>query len=164
MGFLIDAGIAVAFAVLLVWAGWGDLRTYRISNRLVAAFFCLFVAAFAVGPNPWTQIIGHLGAGILALALGLFLFWRNWIGGGDAKLFAVLAVWAGWPDLIRLTVVMALAGGVLSALRLWQGRGASEIATEGESRKRREVPYGVAIALAGLDFWLRRLAAPAWMN
>ncbi len=155
----IDAGIAVAFVVLLAWAAWGDIRTYRISNRLVAAFLFLFVAALAAGSIPWASIIGHLGAGAFALAFGLILFARNWIGGGDAKLFAALALWAGWPDLVRLAIVMALAGGVLSILQLIRSRG-TESGPENESSFRRPVPYGVAIALAGFDFWVRKLAVP----
>ena len=114
---------------------------------------------------PLSAIVGHLSSVALALLLGLAFYSRNWIGGGDVKLFAVLALWAGWPDLIRLAIVMALAGGVLSALELMRSRGADR-GSEGdsESRLRRHVPYGVAIALAGLDYWVRRLAAPVLLT
>ena len=155
MGFFIDTGVVVAFAVLLVAAAWGDIRNYRIPNALVGAFLVLFVLAFALGLIPRHEIAGHLGAGVGVLLLGMALFRFNWIGGGDAKFIAALALWAGWPEAIRLVIAMALAGGVVSALVVLQNRPGG-----GKDKLRRRVPYGVAIALAGLDFWLRKLAAP----
>ena len=114
--FSIGAGVVAAFVLLLAAVAWGDIRAYRIPNVLVAAFPLLFVIAFTGGLIPRQEILGHLGSGILALLLGLALFSRNWVGGGDAKLFAALALWAGWPEAVRLAVVTALAGGVISAL------------------------------------------------
>ena len=163
VGLFIAAGVVAAFVLLLAAVAWEDIRAYRISNVLVAAFLPLFVLAFAGGLIPRQEILSHLGAGILALLVGMALFYRNWVGGGDAKLFAALALWAGWPDTIRLVTVMALAGGVVSALVLLRKRGAGRIPGIGgdsEGILRQRVPYGVAIALAGLDFWIRKLAAP----
>lgn len=163
MGFFIDAGVVVAFAALLVAAALGDIRNYRIPNALVGAFLVLFVLAFAFGLIPRREIVGHLGAGVVVLLLGMALFRFNWIGGGDAKLIAALALWAGWPEAIRLVIAMALAGGVVSVLVLLQSRVGGQPPDTGNddnSKFRRRVPYGVAIALAGLDFWFRKLAAP----
>ena len=111
MGFFIGAGVVIAFAVLLAAAAWGDIRNYRIPNFLVTAFLVLFVLAYALGLIPRHEIVGHLGVGLVALLLGMALFRWNWIGGGDAKFIAALALWAGWPEAIRLVVAMALAGG-----------------------------------------------------
>ena len=163
MGPFIGTGVVVAFAVLLATAAWGDLRNYRIPNVLVAAFLVLFVLAIAGGLIPRNEIMGHLGAGVVALLLGMAFFYRNWIGGGDAKLFAALALWAGWPEAIRLAIAMAVAGGVVSALVLLRNRVTGRILDLGSDRERnfrQKVPYGVAIAFAGFDFWLRKLAAP----
>jgi prepilin peptidase CpaA len=167
VGFFIGAGVVVAFVLLLAAAAWGDVRAYRIPNVLVAAFPLLFVLAFAGGLVPRPEILNHLGAGMLALLLGMALFYRNWVGGGDAKLFAALALWAGWPEVVRLVTVMALAGGVVSVLVLLRNRGTgrvSGIGSDSEGSLRRKVPYGVAIALAGLDFWIRKLAAPFFFS
>lgn len=161
---MVDAGIAAVFFALLAWAAWEDVRTFRIPNWLVGALFALFVLAFAAGTIDRNQWPGHFSAGIAALACGMALFARNWIGGGDAKLFAVLALWTGWPDTLRLLAVTALAGGAVSAFVLLRFRYSakkkeSASATAEERAREPKVPYGVAIATAGLDFWSRILAA-----
>jgi prepilin peptidase CpaA len=151
--------VAFAFLALLARAAWGDIRSYRIPNWLVVAFIALFVAAGAAELIPEDRIVEHLATGAGALALGVLLFFRNWIGGGDAKLFAVLALWAGWPETLRLALVTAVVGGGVALFLLWRFRrvrGANGV----ESRPDRpQVPYGVALAVAGLDFWIRSLAA-----
>lgn len=158
------AVIAVVFLGLLVWAAWGDFRSYRIPNILVGALLVLFVLALAAGLVPQNKIPTHLGTGAIALLLGLALFHMNWIGGGDAKLFAVLALWAGAPEAIRLAFVTSLAGGALSAFVLLRARFAEKRATDSDQSGTRasgpKVPYGVAIAVGGLDLWIRALAAP----
>ncbi len=165
--FFIGAVVVAAFVLLLAAAAWWDIRAYRIPNVLVAAVLLVFLLAFAGGLIPRNEIMGHLGAGLLALLLGMVLFYRNWIGGGDAKLIAALALWAGWPEVIRFATVMALAGGVISALVLFRARGTGPVKTvesDAEGGLKRRVPYGVAIALAGLDFWIRKLAAPFFFS
>jgi prepilin peptidase CpaA len=163
---MMGAAVAAAFLGLLAWAAWSDIRDYRIPNALVGALLVLFVLALASGLVPRNNIPTHLATGALALLLGLALFHVNWIGGGDAKLFAVLALWAGGPEVIRLAFVMALVGGALSALILLRARfDASKkappaSAATGEGNPVPKVPYGVAIAVAGLDYWVRALAAP----
>jgi len=65
------------------------------------------------------------------------------MGGGDVKLLTALALWIAPLPFLRLLIVMALVGGVLTLFI-----GAWKIAR----RRRNEisVPYGVAIATAGL--------------
>ncbi|HLO78065.1 MAG TPA: hypothetical protein VK196_16545, partial [Magnetospirillum sp.] len=66
--------------------------------------------------------------------------------GGDAKLMAAAALWSGFFAMPRFALVMAVAGGVL-ALVMLIARG-----------RRARVPYGVAIAVAGLDWWFTVIA------
>jgi prepilin peptidase CpaA len=124
-----------------------------MSGVLVLGFFG---AAFALGLSP--QTIGiHAGIGFAALIAGMAMFALNWIGGGDAKLFAAAGLWLGWPASLDYLLITCVAGGALAlsllALRsiwlrplaqlgpAWFGR----LATPGES-----VPYGVAIAIGAL--------------
>ncbi len=51
------------------------------------------------GPEP-SAIGWHLLAGLLGLVLGFALFALGYIGGGDAKLFAVTVLWLGFKDLM----------------------------------------------------------------
>ncbi|MBM3580464.1 MAG: pilus assembly protein CpaA [Alphaproteobacteria bacterium] len=154
-------GIAFAFFALLAWAAWDDIRAYRIPNWLVGAFLALFAAALVSGIIPEKRILFHLATGAGALALGVLLFSRNWIGGGDAKLFAALALWAGWPETLRLALVTAIAGGGVALFVLWRIRRTrtanGKDIPAGPKPGRPQVPYGVALALAGLDFWIRNL-------
>jgi len=58
---------------------------------------------------------------IVALAaffLGFVLFTSGTWGGGDAKLFAAAALWAGPEYIVSFTMITTLAGGVM-AIFIW---------------------------------------------
>ncbi|OYW88732.1 MAG: peptidase, partial [Sphingobium sp. 32-64-5] len=78
---------------------------------------------------------------------GLFavLFALGMMGGGDVKLLAAIALWFPWQALGLLLVLMAILGGVVTLVTVIHHRFTHR---EGQP----EVPYGVAISLAGL--WL----------
>jgi prepilin peptidase CpaA len=65
------------------------------------------------------------------------------MGGGDVKLLAALALWIEPDWFLRLLIVMALVGGLLTVVM-----GAWHIARR--QKDKLAIPYGVAIALAGL--------------
>ena len=112
-------GLLAMLAIALLVAAFTDLRSRHIGNWLNGA---IALAAFAVL------------AGLFALRA---------MGGGDVKLLTALALWIAPMLFLKLLVVMALVGGVLTLVF-----GAWHV-----MRKRREklaIPYGVAIALAGL--------------
>jgi prepilin peptidase CpaA len=67
------------------------------------------------------------------------------MGGGDVKMVAALALWLPLGAVLKLLVIMSLAGGVLTLVMLVRHRLA-------KSGKELEIPYGVAIAFGG--FWL----------
>jgi prepilin peptidase CpaA len=81
------------------------------------------------------------------------------IGGGDVKLLAVAALWAGPAAVPSLLLLTELLGGVLALLFLsplarrltvsW-GTGALPPGAELPSGKGAPIPYGVAIAMAAL--------------
>ena len=145
------------FAALVIAAAARDVVSFTIPNTLSVALIALFpVAAMAAGLPAAVWSLNVL-AGAAALAVGMGLFAAGWLGGGDAKLLAVCALWLGWPAAVDFAAITALAGGGLAlallALRsaparilttcgpAWLGR----LATPGES-----VPYGVAIAVGVL--------------
>jgi prepilin peptidase CpaA len=65
------------------------------------------------------------------------------MGGGDVKLLTALALWIEPMPFLRLLIMMALLGGVLTVVF-----GAWHIARRRKDRL--AIPYGVAIAAAGL--------------
>lgn len=128
-------------AATLVAAAACDLRSRTIPNLLPVLAAVAFVpAAWAVGLS-FEAVALHAAAAIIAFALAALLFALGAWGGGDAKLAAAVVLWTGFAAAPRFVAVMAVAGGVLAlAVLLLQGR-------------RAKVPYGIAIALAGLDWW-----------
>jgi prepilin peptidase CpaA len=62
----------------------------------------------------WNGIGWHLLAGLVGLVLGFVLFALGWIGGGDAKLFAAMALWFGFNDMMAYAVVASICGGGLT--------------------------------------------------
>ena len=101
--------IAILPALLIAAAGW-DLASFTIPNMLTAAMlalFMLFAVASALAPHGMTLAdFGlHAAAGGIGLVVGIVFFALGWIGGGDAKLFAVAALWLGWHALVRIRAV-----------------------------------------------------------
>jgi prepilin peptidase CpaA len=156
--------------LLVASAGW-DMASFTIPNFLnlaVVGAFLLF--AFAAG-LPVTVIGWHLLAGLLGLVLGFTLFALGWIGGGDAKLFAGVALWLGFSDLMTYALLASVCGGALTIaiMLLRQVPLPALLARQSWLLRlhdaRSGIPYGVALA-AGAFFLLPsteifRLAASA---
>ncbi len=163
--------ILTLFPVLGVAAAIGDFLTMKIPNWLnLAVGVSFFGAAFYVG-MPLEQLGWHMAAGVIVLVIGFALFAFGLLGGGDAKLLAVVAMWLGMEQLIAFLVVMALAGGVLAiVMKLWwmikleaDTRGAGWFKSKLKSSI--DLPYGVAIAIGALfafrhSWWLETANTP----
>jgi prepilin peptidase CpaA len=136
--------LAALLALLLLLAAWGDLRTRTSPNPLNATIALLApLWWWAHGLPLWPDIAWQVGLAILVFALFAGAFALGMMGGGDVKMIGALALWLPPWELGRMLVIMALVGGVLT------------IVVAGEHRLRRrkgqpEIPYGVAIAAAGL--------------
>jgi len=137
-------GLLAGLATALVIAAVTDLRSRTIGNRLNAAI-ALAAPLFwwASGHGLWPDVAVQLGVALLTFAICAGLFAIRAMGGGDVKLLTALALWIEPALFARLIMAMALLGGVLTILMLL-GR-----ALRG-GREQLAVPYGVAIAVAGL--------------
>jgi prepilin peptidase CpaA len=148
---------ALALPALVLTAAASDALSFKIPNWISLALLALFpVAALAAG-LPLTVIGLHFGIGLVALVAGMAMFALRWLGGGDAKLFAAVALWMGWPAVGTFLALAAVAGGALAAvllllrsatfrpLALLGPRWVVRLAEPGEG-----VPYGVAIAIGAL--------------
>jgi prepilin peptidase CpaA len=144
------------FPAVMAFAASSDLLTMTISNRisliLVAGFFAL---ALASGTG-MADVLSHLGAAFLVLAVTFGFFLRGWIGGGDAKLAAASALWLGFENLMNYLVYASLFGGALT-LMIIQFRLMSLPAPLARQEwiqrlhdKDSGVPYGIALAIAAL--------------
>jgi prepilin peptidase CpaA len=145
-----------AFAILLLVAGWQDLRTMRIANSLCLGVVGCFVVWTTAGLIAGTVSLATLALS-LAWAIGLFgvgalAFAVGAVGGGDVKLLAAATLFAGPALQPEFLTVMALAGGALGLAALAGAPIGPATAGEGTARLRLRagLPYGPAIAAGGL--------------
>lgn len=149
---------------VLVHSAISDFVSYRIPNWVLAFGGVAFVPAALLAALPFAQFAASVGAALLVLAAGFVLFSRNLIGGGDAKMAAVTALWCGADQAIPFLVHATLIGGILAiglaALRrmVQHGKAPRFPGIEALQSGRREIPYGVALALGGLTV----LPSTAW--
>lgn len=153
-----------ALTALLAFAAVHDITTFRIPNWLNGLIAATFpsVAIVASAPVDW---LSHAGAGLLTLAVGMVIFQFRALGGGDVKLLAATAVWTGFGALLPFVLYVGLIGGGLTLLLLLLRRNLMPLAAQmapGLSRAwprvltpGEKIPYGVAIAAAGILTALR---------
>ena len=136
--------LLAALAVALLTAAFTDLRSRRIANWLnlgVALGAPLFW--WACDLSLWPDVASQLGIALATFAVLSVLFALKAMGGGDVKLLTALALWIAPVHFLKLIIMMALVGGVLT---LFFG-GWYVIKRQ---REKIAIPYGVAIAAAGL--------------
>jgi prepilin peptidase CpaA len=137
-------GLLVALAIALLFAAFTDLRSRNIANWLnagIALAAPLFWWASGLSLWPDVALQFAVAAGTFAVLAGLFALGA--MGGGDVKLLSALALWIAPSAFFQLLIMMSLVGGLLTlvfagwhVVRRKSGRPA--------------IPYGVAIATAGL--------------
>jgi prepilin peptidase CpaA len=146
--------VLMAFPALLAFGGAFDLLTMTIPNRVSIALAALFLVAALVCGLTLHQLLLHAGAGLLVLALGIALFAFGGFGGGDAKLLAAAALWIGFDQLLPFLLNVTIFGGVLGIVILYYRRfpvlGPRAPDWALKLHKGGGMPYGIAIASAGL--------------
>ena len=137
-------GLLAGLAIALLIAGFTDLRSRKIGNWLTGA---IAVAAplfwWASGLSLWPGVAAQVGVALAAFAILAALFAMRAMGGGDVKLLTALALWIQPLWFLQLIIVMSLLGGVLTLVL-----GAFHVMRR--RRDRLAIPYGLAIASAGL--------------
>jgi prepilin peptidase CpaA len=151
--------VLFVFPLLLILAAGWDIASFTIPNFLQAALVLSFVA-FVVATGMAPAAIGaHLLAGFAGLVAGFALFALGYVGGGDAKLFACIALWLGFHNLPEYALLASLFGGALTLILLGIRRIPLPAAFSGQSwilklhDARGAIPYGVALS-AGAFFIL----------
>lgn len=159
------------FVGLVLTGAWTDARTLRIPNWISLFLLLLFLSASLGAGMALGSIALHLGVGVAALVAGIVLFALRIFGGGDAKLFAAIALWMGWPLVVKFAIAVVLIGGGVALLAVglrkglglwpdWLVKSAAGLFEEGKA-----IPYGIAIAagamavLPGMD-----LLPPGWVE
>ena len=158
---MISILLVAILPAILIAAAYFDLTTFTIPNMLPAAMFVLFAAfmlavALAGHGLNWSDTWPHLLAGAVGLVAGMALFAAGWVGGGDAKLFAMACLWLGWDSMFEYTLVASLLGGMLTIALLMLRRLPLPALLAAQpwlvrlADRNSGVPYGVALAIAAL--------------
>jgi prepilin peptidase CpaA len=107
---LLSGLVSGAWAVAVAF---GDCRSRRVPNALVAIGLCAALAASLLHAGP--ARIGFAQA-LVAAAVGFAVlmpfFVLGMMGAGDVKVFAALGAWCGLPMLLGLWIVATLVAGV----------------------------------------------------
>ncbi len=154
----------ITYVLLFFTAAVWDVWKRIIPNVLPAGLIVLFICAGLLSSSP-VDWLSHLASGVLVLFVGAVLFGFGWLGGGDVKLWAAGALWAGL-ELVPLQVgFVAIFGGVLALLMMFMRSefmrsqlpyyvmllpapirpSLPQVFMRGES-----IPYGVAIAAGAI--------------
>ena len=129
---------------LLVSAGIEDVRTREIANWKNAAVALLApVWWYANGLDVWPNMALQLGVALAVFAVFLIAFHFGMMGGGDDKLIVALALWLPFPAFLSMLMIMSIAGGIVTIVMMIER-------TIKKNTGQIEVPYGVAIAFAGI--------------
>jgi len=153
---ILDMALLIVFPALMAFAASSDLFTMTISNRISIALVASFILLALWVGMPLPTIGWHLSCGLAILCITFALFTFGWIGGGDAKLAAATAVWLGWSLVLEYGALSSILGGALTVGIIMLRRAPVPYLLDRYewlarlSNPKNGVPYGIALAAAGL--------------
>jgi prepilin peptidase CpaA len=153
---ILDIARLLLFPALMAFAAASDLFTMTISNRVSMALVAGFLMLALAGGMGSTDMLAHAGAGFTVLAIGFTCFAMGWVGGGDAKVAASVALWFGFDHLLDYLLYAALFGGALTLLLLQFRQWPLPYALSGQAwllrlhARESGIPYGIALAIGAL--------------
>jgi prepilin peptidase CpaA len=155
MSLVMLAGAALVGVASLV-AGIMDLAVMRIKNELILLLLFGYLVIAPFSDLAFVDIVWSLAAGIGILLCMFICFHFGWVGGGDAKLLAVLSVWLGVHNVLHFVLLTTILGGGLTIVLLFLRQiplhpllFTKEWIVRLHSPKT-GIPYGVAISASAL--------------
>jgi prepilin peptidase CpaA len=131
-------------AIALIYSIYSDIRYRLIFNKITIP---IALAAplywFATGDISPTDIGIHLLTAAITFIFFAIAFRFGAMGGGDVKLFAALALWWPWLEVIRMILYASILGALVTIVFVIIHKIKQQ---DGRAR----IPYGVAISLSGL--------------
>jgi leader peptidase (prepilin peptidase)/N-methyltransferase len=135
-GLTVETFFYILLSSLMVIISVSDIDTRLIPNKILGVFLVLLLpVTYFVEAIDWkSQLIGVVLAFAINYLILLFSKGKG-MGGGDIKLFMLLALVLGWKSFITLfflSVVIGMFVGIYTKVRT----------------KESEIPFGPSIALA----------------
>ena len=153
---ILEWALFFVFPALMIFAGAYDLFTMTIPNKICLALVAAFVCLAPFAGLGWETIGYHVAVGAGMLAISIIMFAMNWIGGGDAKLFAAASLWMGAAHVLEFALMTALFGGLLTIVILGFRNIPLPAGVAGQAwvsrlhKATQGIPYGIALSAAGL--------------
>src|ERR1700712_388983 len=153
---ILDIARLMLFPALMAFAAASDLFTMTISNRISLALVAGFLVLALFGGMGMHDFLMHLGAGAAVLVVAFGCFAMGWVGGGDAKIAAGVALWFGFDHLLDYLLYASLFGGALTLLLLYIRQWPLPYLFAGQAwllklhAKETGIPYGIALAIGAL--------------
>lgn len=158
---IINTIVFALFPIGMAFAAVSDLLTMTISNRLTIALGAVFLAAALLAGMDASTFGLHIAAGGAILAIGFLCFAMGWVGGGDVKLAAVVALWLGPLSTVSFILLASILGGVLTLAvllfrrQVWPAFITGQAWIQRLHDQKTGVPYGIALAAAALAIYPR---------
>ncbi|WP_392560900.1 prepilin peptidase [Orbus sturtevantii] len=123
-----------AIWLVLITICYSDIRYRIISNKQVIVLLIIILLNYFLGHAELSYF-----SAIIALVIGIVLFYIGAVGAGDVKLISVLLLSIPSNEISDFLVIMALLGIPLALIALIK-----KIRTKTKTT----IPYGVAISLS----------------
>jgi len=108
----------ILFPLVMVYAGLMDLVTLKIRNALVLILAAGWLALAPLAGFGLAELAWSAGVAAFIFLLTFTFFALGWIGGGDAKLAPVAALWFAPDQALLYFIYTALLGGLLTLVIL----------------------------------------------
>jgi len=147
---------SMCLAAAVIWAGVMDLITMKIRNEIVVFLFAAYAALAPLAGFSYASIGLSFLVALGVMACMFVFFCLGWIGGGDAKLLSVIALWLGSDHTLPYIFATSILGafltlGILLFRSMPLPSAFLEIPWVARLHSIRSgIPYGVAIAAGAL--------------
>lgn len=137
--------ILIATAALAFYAAFTDLKQYTIPNGLIASLVALYVLhTFTLEDR--SGLVWDVVFALVIFLILLFLYARDWVGGGDVKLLTVSLMWAGTHCALVFSIILLVAATAHTLAVKLKRFGQHE----DEKRVRIAFAPSIAVALVGV--------------
>ena len=153
--FISDITVYI-FVLLVAAAAYQDVKSFLLPNIYSVSLIILY-PAFVLSSDVPIDWVAGLGVGAITLTVGFALFALKYCGGGDAKLFAAVSLWAGPGLILDFTAITTFAGGLIALGLCLQQRATllipflpQGLSSQSTNLYKKSMPYGAAIAIGAV--------------